>query len=469
MHVIELNDAGLRIAGAKGVLLESPGYALLDHERLLIGEPALRESRLSPRYINHHFWDRLSLDPLPRPAPRARTQADLAYAHLVQLWEAARPDDNEVIFAVPGRFNRDQLALLLGIARESPFRAVGLVDLAVAAVAAAGESAGEAIVVDTQLHRTVITRLTVDAEVAREHVDDLAATALTSLRDAWIGLIADAFIRETRLDPFHDARTEQQLFDRLYSWLDMLAADGEGMLELEYRNNTFRVGLDQRQIVERARPRYLQLAERVRSVAGGARPRLLLTHRTAGLPGLRAVLDEVLRMPCAVLEPSAVIDGTLSHADVIRRDDERLAFVTRLPNPRATVEAGAPHVAPAVAASENPSAPGQQPAPTERAVAPTHVLLGERAWPLADGALLIGGRSGDVQARHDALADDLVCRVRRDGDGWLLEPPNGAGRVAVDGHALTAPVPLTPGRALLLDGRVRLELIEVTGWSGGRE
>jgi hypothetical protein len=99
---IELRDTGVRLASAQGVLAESPGYALVDARNLLVGERALRRSRLDPRHATNRFWQRLSMDPVTHPHPSARTQADLVHAHLLHLWETAGSDDEEIIFAIPG-------------------------------------------------------------------------------------------------------------------------------------------------------------------------------------------------------------------------------------------------------------------------------------------------------------------------------------------------------------------------------
>ena len=45
---LEINDAGLLLADAGGVLLESPGYALLDRKRALTGEEARGRAWLEP-------------------------------------------------------------------------------------------------------------------------------------------------------------------------------------------------------------------------------------------------------------------------------------------------------------------------------------------------------------------------------------------------------------------------------------
>ncbi|MCC5887137.1 MAG: hypothetical protein JJT88_11960 [Gammaproteobacteria bacterium] len=455
-YVIELNDAGVRLATAERCLADSPGYALLQGDRLLLGERARSEARLHPRHIQSQFWSRLSTDALPQPGPRARTVADLAYAHLLDLFSDTDAADADVVFAVPGQFDRNQLALLLGIARECPFRAVGLVDMGVAAVAASGAGRGTALHVDGQLHRTVITRINVDDELVRDRVDDTAATGLIGLQDAMVGLIADAFIRETRFDPLHEAGTEQRLYDSLGTWLEQLALAGEALLELDTGRNSYRVSMHQDRLVERLRPRYEQLAERLRTHAGNG-AEIHLSARLAELPGLQASLEARLG-DCEVIRAAddAVQQGTFAHLDRIRRDGERLAFVTRLPN---VLPAGqetkveAPAKAEGPAAAPEPRAPEPEPPAPLR---PTHVLLGHEAWPLGPEPLTIGGSDGCLPAE----LPQRVCTIRLQDGGIRIDPEYGAS-ITHQGEEAERTLYLAVGEEILLDKRIALTPIVV--------
>lgn len=452
-YVIELNDAGVRLATAQRCVAESPGYALLQGDRLLLGERARSEARLHPRHIQSQFWSRLSTDALPQPAPRARTLADLAYAHLLDLFADTDADDADVVFAVPGQFDRDQLALLLGIARECPFRAVGLVDMGVAAVAATGAGKGTAIHVDGQLHRTVITRIDAADDLIRDRVDDTAATGLISLQDAMVGLIADAFIRETRFDPLHEAGTEQRLYDSLGTWLQQLARAGEALLELDTGRNSYRVSLHQDRLVERLRPRYEQLAERLRTHSGDA-AEVHLSARLAELPGLQSTLEACLGH-CVIVRAAddAVQQGTFTHLDRIRREGERLAFITRLPNllPTGTAtKAEAPPPEPA--AAPTPQAEPASAAPPR----PTHVLVGHEAWPLGPEPLAIGGPDGCTQAE----LPQRQCTIRLQDAGIRLDPEYGA-NVSHQGAVAERTLYLAVGEQVLLDDRISLTPIIV--------
>ncbi|HEX2244266.1 MAG TPA: hypothetical protein VHK27_13660, partial [Gammaproteobacteria bacterium] len=119
MHtcVIEINDAAITASDGETVLLESPGYAIVERDQVLIGEAALRRMRLNPRAIYDRFWNQLSLEPLSKRHVKVQHQADLAYYHLAAIWDAIKSNVEEVIFAVPGLFSTERLRLLLGIAQ----------------------------------------------------------------------------------------------------------------------------------------------------------------------------------------------------------------------------------------------------------------------------------------------------------------------------------------------------------------
>jgi hypothetical protein len=467
-HVIELNDAGVTLATDAGILVESPGFAIVDARRMAVGEPALREARRDPRHTVNQFWQRLSTDSLQTTNPRARTQADLAHAHLLHLWEAVAHDDDEVIFAIPGHYGREQLALLLGIARECPFRAVGLVDAAIAASAAVETPSGLLLHLDSHLHRTTVTRIRGDDMLARDAVDDLPAVGLVSLRDAWVNLIADAFIRETRFDPLHDAGTEQKLYDHLDGWLAAFETATEVPIELDTGRHVYRVALERELLVARVAARYDTLIAHLKSELDGAtHATVLVSERLARLPGLLDAIGAAAEFTPLILARDAAARGVLGNEARIRGEGDALAFVTRLP--RGTAQARGPASTPSPRTQEAPPAAAAEPseaaAPAPRAPlraaagrrAPTHLLLGATAYPLGDRSLTIGGPGG----LGEDLLDAPQARLEATDTGWMLDPLV-EDAVRADGAPLHEPTPMVPGQRLTIgDRHLRMELIRV--------
>src|SRR5688572_31817799 len=132
---VEINDAGIALAADGALLAEEPGIAMLDGAEPVTGAAAARRARLKPVFAENRHWQDLADAPLARPLPGARTLAEVAYAQLVALRRVAADRDRATLFAVPAAYTHEQLALLLGVAREAELEPVGLVDAALAAVA----------------------------------------------------------------------------------------------------------------------------------------------------------------------------------------------------------------------------------------------------------------------------------------------------------------------------------------------
>ena len=110
LKVIELNDNALRVGDESGILVESPGFALAGNKQLQLGEIAKQQARLQPTNSYNKYLHELSLDPISH-AVGIRHAADIAYAHLLHLAEEGGVDA-DMIFAVPGNFTHQQLALI---------------------------------------------------------------------------------------------------------------------------------------------------------------------------------------------------------------------------------------------------------------------------------------------------------------------------------------------------------------------
>lgn len=398
LAVIELNDSEIRVARDADIVLRSPGYALVGERGIEVGEQAVRKAWLNPRATQNRYWQQLNLDPLPNPTARARHHADLAYAHLVAIHESAGKPD-QVVFAVPGHYTNDQLALLLGLVEASPFTAVGLVDVAVAA-AAPHVAPGEYTHAELYLHQVVLTRVDVGTEAVRGSVDVVDGAGWARLLDDCANRIADLFIEQSRFDPQHHAETEQSLFDQIPRALRALERDVETTIEITYHGASYAVKLPRSIVAEVLQPTLRRI---VAKLPGGRQ--VLLGDRLARLPGLEKILDAADALPAGgqALPADAVFAGCRAHLDRIRSTEAALDFVTRLP------AAGEGTRAPAgVAGPESGSGSGRAmpadagtSAPSVEAVPPaTHVLCGDRAFPLDRGRVFLDARTPRV--RDDA-------------------------------------------------------------------
>ncbi len=229
MRVLEFNDAALSLADADRVHATSPGFAFVDGRKLLFGEAARQQFRAQPRKTQFRYWYQLDQAPLDSPFGEARSHADLAWTQLSGI--QANGGDGVLLLAVPASFDTGQLSLLLALARAAKLNAVGLVDAAVAA-ASTVDAKPTMLHLDVQLHRWWLTRMRAGTEIARSGGEDLSKPGLLAVWDACAGVIAEAFVRQTRFDPLHSAATEQALYDRLPNWLAQFGRGAAVTLEL---------------------------------------------------------------------------------------------------------------------------------------------------------------------------------------------------------------------------------------------
>ena len=454
---IELNDAGVTTARQGTLLPESPGYALVDGERLVVGVEARDRARLQPRHVYNRFWDRLALDPLPRPTSAARTQADLACAHLADIWRHVREGSDGVVFAVPGSFSRTQLGLLLGIAQSCSIPVLGMVDAAVAATPAS--DAGRKLVhVDLQLHRAVVTGLRFDASLMRTGVGTHAEVGLAPLHDASVKLIAELFVRHTRFDPLHRAKTEQQLYDLLPECLRRLRRDESVEMRMNAGGKTHAVLLQRDQLLQVLAPRYQQLVALIEETRESGGPTLVyLSARASALPGLTDRIGELPGCEVVALEQGAAALGALAQVAEIRSPEGSIRFVSAL--------GGSPRVVPVREAE--PSRERARPRPT-------HVLhrdVAHRidATPLAIGTAIPDGERGIRLAPASRSVSPRHCTVFVDGSEVRIEDHSESG-VLVNGEKIEGTARLQLGdRIRLGESGEELRLIAVTDERTGRE
>ena len=371
--VLDLNDSNLRL-WYEDTTVQSPGYALFQGSEYQFGAPARAAARLQPRDINTRYWWQLSTEALQPALGPARHTGDLAHAHLKQLHqEASRP--SEVLLAVSGSMQREQLALLLGIVQQCPFDAVGLINRSVALGSLYG---GERIFhLEIQLHQAVISELTRhNNQIELQRTTPIPGCGLLQLQERLVELIAAAFVRQARFDPRRKADSEQQLYDALPVALRTLQNTAETNLEV----SGYQARISANELYAAGK----QLFDSARESIGAMRPddQIIADPLAVLLPGLTATFEGI-----AVLQPDDVRRALQAHQAQLVQRDQALSFVTTLP----CLDA---EVASSHAANKTPpvtSSAVKRPAQASTAQ-PTHVLYRHRAQPLIEtGTTLEGG------------------------------------------------------------------------------
>lgn len=387
---IEVHDAGMRAAKDTEPGLESfpasPGVALWDDGTLVTGQEAVRRARYKPRWSHDRFWQEIDTTPLPSPFPAHLRRADLAHAHLQEIWSATSKEVEDVLLVVPGSFSSEQLGLILGIARSCGMPVSGMIDHALAASLLA-ESAPDGpsfVHLDLQLHRAVATRVRRGPTLERAAILVDEDAGMVELFDTWVKFIAQRFVHTTRFDPLHRGETEQALYDRLSGWLNRLRQKESAVLDMRSADKDYSVELSREEIVSAALPLLQRIAQLARSAQRLGEPTvLILPPAVAELPGMLELLRgpdvELFSLPAA-----AGALGALRRKDAIRSasrhggGDDTLAFVTRLPRDEATT----------------PGKPIQRdqwvPPPAGSHTTPTHVVWNGFAHSITSQPLVLG-------------------------------------------------------------------------------
>jgi hypothetical protein len=415
LGIIEINDSGIQVAVDGRTVRVSPGYAVLDGDRLLVGEQGLSYCRLLPSWTNNRFWNQLSTEPIANATSGIRHHADLAFAHLESLWTPISDEVDEVVFLVPGFYDRQQLSLLLGMAKEAGIPTSGIVDTSL--VGAAELALREVVLhLDIHLHRITLTRLANTANLARVDATTLTETGLFTLWDRWANIIANQFIQSSRYDPLHQAVSEQALYSALPEWIAALGDRRSLGFDLNLEDQSYSVALSHEQLLSAVTPIYPQIIQAIRNQLGGAPATLLVSHRFSGFPGLRDSLKLISNVEMIHLPQDQVIRGTMSHTDKIIGNGSIAHVVNLAVNTQKVVD------------------------DIERPRRATHLLSKSHAVAVGHSYKLSGDLSSGI---HQDL-DHPVCTIYPRGEHLYMDI-HVSGDIRVNGASANDEMALTPG------------------------
>ena len=345
----------------------------MEGKEAILGAAAEQQHKIYPTTSYDKFWHELNMEPL-HVRGRIRHHADLAYSQLLELARESAIED-EVLFAVPGHFSNQQLGLLLGLASQCPFRVSGMID---SALAAAADASGEEYIVHASLHlhQMLLTRLTrKDGELAVDSVVPVPQLGRQQLLDVLMRIANDAFIRQCRFNPQHEAGSEQELYSMLAAWIgDKSGEQANLVMELKAGAVTHTAKLPGDHLLAGLKRSYEKLLRSLRPLTEAPGAGILVDHRLALLPGAVSALGEV--GPLRVARPEAVTQACLRNCELIGGGDG-VHRIRALPDLDSS---------------------GEDLRPRAAADAPTHVLFRNRAVPVGDLPLVtnLNGSGGNA-------------------------------------------------------------------------
>ncbi len=224
--------------------------------------------------------------------------------------------------SVPGSFSRQQLGILLGIAKQTPLTIAGLVDSALIAAAGAQtlQASEHTIVVQQQLHQILFTQVSCHQGVLK--VDSsvtLPSSGSQNVIDSLMQLSTELFIDQCRFNPQHDAATEQLLYNALPAWLAANVSSGSLLLELTADGAVHNAKLPYESLVVALAPIRQrvneQLSAMVSRVANSKNVQIVLCSTLSELPGLKTQLARVAPVTSSNAEQH--LASSLAHSDQI--------------------------------------------------------------------------------------------------------------------------------------------------------
>jgi len=430
LSIIELNDSEIRIANGADIILRHPGYAVLKADSIETGADAVRLARSNPRATYNRYWSQLSQDSLIVPSHLARHNADLAYAQLLTMHDQAGQPE-EILFAVPGSFSKEQLSLLLGIVEACPFTAVGLVDAATACTAAVAE-VGNYSHLDIHLHYAVITHLDVTDKVSRKSVRIIDNNGLADIYDTCASFLSDMFIDQSRFDPLRHAETEQSLYDQIPRCLGTIKTGDEVTLEIQFRDKRYQARVFKEPLLERLTKHYEKIYREISGTTAN-----LVSDRLDKLPGFTD------RIPNAIsIDEGAVFQGCNINLQNIRSAGPSLSFITSLPTTKSARELVAQP-------ASNPSAPVIPPSSRPAANSPvTHVLINNRAYPLNQDPLYLSAAG----YASTTLDDNIHCSASLTRNDGAELKPEGELTIFINGARINGETGVNPGDKISFAG-----------------
>jgi len=308
-----------------------------------------------------------------------QSTAEIAYQHLDLIWQRIQKSGSEIIIAVPGFYGRQQLGLILGIANELSIPVKGFVPLALAA--APGAHPGKMILhLDIHLHRLEVTYLKQGQQLTVEDSLTGHEKGLIYLHRQWAEAIGQEFVSSTRFDPFHQAASEQELYDRLPGIFYNLQHSPSIAFDMTGGSRTYGITLTRDLIARKAASVYTEIGQIIEGLQTQHGPKepsvvLQLTHRLARLPGCKESLAGIKSAEILELEEGAGARGVLQiwHQLSDQSDNGEISYFTSRPLPQAR---------PANGQSRSVDDSSTQ--------YPTHLLYRSIAYPITDKPLTIG-------------------------------------------------------------------------------
>ena len=413
-NLLHLNDFHIQLLNQEGELLTSSGQLVFESGQLLSGQEALEQVRKKPLHSYNHHWQQLNQTPIKLPDPRYRHHADLAYRQLEQ-WLGAMDQNHSLIIAPCYRYQQTQYALLAGMLQALNIQPAGFVHSALlhsyGFLKVQGNNQWPLVHVDLCLHQAHITQLDYrDNQLVIEREWDIPDCGIWPLMNAWMKIVAQSCIQQTRYNPLHSAESEQRLFNQWSSALSQLTQNLQIELDIDGK------------VVELSRTQFTPLTEQLRAQIAETQGLITLSPIAQLIPGLSGANLNDDHLHVALCELTHEFDGPT-----------QLHLSLPLPNSVLAQEARADTEA--------------------KAMRPSHLLINETAYPLS------AYRSLQLQGAHLIASTERKAAItfNESDDYWLCDTQLNC---MLNGNTVTGIFTIKPGQTLIYANQ-NIQLIKV--------
>jgi hypothetical protein len=429
-----LNDAGITLLNEQGIIYREPGFALLENDQLTTGNAAFSRARINPRGIQHRYWSELNSTPFVDRRFSHLCAADLVSRQLEQMWNGVGDAERKLVVAVPPYMEASNLGLFLGIAGELGIALVTLVDAAVAATRREYQGAVP-VHIDISLHGTTLSRVAQEGQAQVLQTELLQGCGVNALYNAWIKVVAETFVQQSRFDPLHTAETEQILLNKLSGWLVQAATHDSVDLQMENAGIAHSASIESLALIAAAAPFYQQIVSQLRALyRAGEVPAIQITDRVARLPGLADMLKARVGGEVFALEPGATARGALARCRGQQASGAAISLKRQLPWDQSAFSVEEAEVA------------------TTTGSAPTHLLYKSTARGIDESPLVIGSEVSESD-RSVPLESSMPgvsrrhCSITRVKGQCIVEDHSRYGTF-VNGHRISGSTVLQIGDSL---------------------
>ena len=294
---IHINDSNIIVADNTKIIGNEPGYALLDHDKVITGLDAYRKKSFSSHLIFNTYWENLSLDKdssLERLGS-VSSFAEIAYMQLNNICRKYINSGESVILIPPTSYDSHKLGLLLGIANECKINIVGMVNPALM-ISRELYKENQLFYLDIGLNHFSISSV-IDSYLKRDVLESKSIQALGTddLEKAWCNRIAEIFILKTRFDPLHSANSEFDLQKALPNWLKLLDEDDYLELELPHGGQKLSIEIHRDQLLNAASNFYSSITDLLNSffMKSSKKKQIFISSSLSSVPGLYRLLENI--------------------------------------------------------------------------------------------------------------------------------------------------------------------------------